>query len=279
MQVGSRVLVSVANRIVGVPHRGTLPRCGNVSRVSVQSIERAFSVLRALATAPYGVTELADQVDLPTSTVARLLSALEREGAVTQDELGGDYRLGDGLLDIAGAAQPGRNLVATVRPFLLELSEEIGEAAGLGIAQDRFIYYLDHAVPETDVMVRDWTGESLPMHSVPSGMTLLANLHEAELDDYLSTPPEQVTPHTLVDPEAIRERIDAIRQLGYAWGYEEGVDGINSLAAPIIDPDGLVVAAIHIHGPAYRFPNPDRTHDLGSRLIEATAAIAAQLSD
>lgn len=247
--------------------------------MSVQSIERAFALLRALATAPYGVTELADQVELPKSTVARLLSALETEGAVTQDELGGEYRLGDGLLDIAGAAQPGRNLVATVRPFLLELSEELGEAAGLGIAQGRDIYYLDHAMPEADVMVRDWTGESLPMHAVPSGMALLAFLPETELDAYLAKPVEQVTPHTLVDPDAIRERIDAIRQLGYAWGYEEGVDGINSFAAPIIGPDGEVIAAVHVHGPAYRFPDPDRTHDLGTRLVEATAGVAAQLAD
>ena len=108
--------------------------------MSVQSIERAFALLRALATAPYGVTELADQVELPKSTVARLLSAHETEGAVAQDELGGEYRLGDGLLDIAGAAQPGRNLVATVRPYLLGLSEEIGEAVGLGIAQDRDVF-------------------------------------------------------------------------------------------------------------------------------------------
>ncbi|MEM8705418.1 MAG: IclR family transcriptional regulator [Actinomycetota bacterium] len=247
--------------------------------MSVQSIERAFAVLRALATAPYGVTELAEQVDLPKSTVARLLGALESEGAVTQDEMGGEYRLGDGLLDIAGAAQPGRNLVATVRPFLLELSEEIGEAVGLGIAQERNVYYLDHAEPEADVMVRDWTGEALPMHSVPSGMALLAHMSPAEVDRYLAVPAEQVTPNTLVDPDAIRERLDAVRNLGYAWGYEEGVDGINSLAAPIIGGDGEVIAAIHVHGPAYRFPNPDRTHDLGSRLIEAAGGVAAQLVD
>ena len=247
--------------------------------MSVQSIERAFTLLRALATTPYGVTELAEQVKLPKSTVARLLSALEAEGAVTQDEMGGEYRLGDGLLDIAGAAQPGRNLVATVRPYLLELSEEMGEAAGLGIAHGRDVYYLDHAVPEADVMVRDWTGESLPMHSVPSGMALLAHLPAEEVDAYLAVPAEAVTPNTLVDPAAIRERIDAVRNLGYAWGYEEGVDGINSLAAPIIGADGEVIAALHVHGPAFRFPNPDRTHDLGMRLIEAASGIAAQLDD
>lgn len=220
---------------------------------------------------------MAEQVDLPKSTVARLLSALETEGAVTQDEMGGEYRLGDGLLDIAGAAQPGRNLVATVRPFLLELSEEIGEAAGLGIMQERNIYYLDHAEPEADVMVRDWTGEVLPMHSVPSGMAILAHLPDDELEAYLAEPAEAVTPNTLVDPDAIRERLDAVRNLGYAWGYEEGVDGINSLAAPIIGSDGEVIAAVHVHGPAFRFPNPDRTHDLGMRLIEAATGVVTQL--
>ena len=91
--------------------------------MSVQSIERAFTLLRALAVGPSGVTDLAAKAHLPKSTVARLLGALEHEGAVTQDRVGGDYRLGEGLIDIAGAAQPGRNLVSTARPHLLELTD------------------------------------------------------------------------------------------------------------------------------------------------------------
>ncbi|MBT6446995.1 MAG: helix-turn-helix domain-containing protein, partial [Acidimicrobiaceae bacterium] len=50
--------------------------------MAVQSIERAFAILRALAVGPSGVTELAERVDLPKSTVARLLNALETEGAI-----------------------------------------------------------------------------------------------------------------------------------------------------------------------------------------------------
>lgn len=247
--------------------------------MSVQSIERAFAVLRALATGPYGVTELAEQVDLPKSTVARLLSALEAEGAVSQVEQGGEYRLGEGLLDIAGATQPGRNLVATVRPWLLSISEDLGEAAGLSIVQDRQVYYLDHAMPETDVMVRDWTGESLPLQSVPSGMAIMAGWSDAELDAFLAEPLEASTAYTLVDPDEVRERIATVKSLGYAWGYEEGVDGINSVAVAIVDGSGEPLAALHVHGPAYRFPNPDRTHDIGVQLAEAAAGIAEQLSD
>ncbi|MEM9204632.1 MAG: IclR family transcriptional regulator C-terminal domain-containing protein, partial [Actinomycetota bacterium] len=105
----------------------------------------------------------------------------------------------------------------------------------------------------------------------------LAYMPDLEVEAHLAEPAEAVTPNTLIDPDAITERLEAVRNLGYAWGYEEGVDGINSLAAPIIGSDGEVVAAIHVHGPAYRFPNPDRTHDLGMRLIEAAAGIVKQL--
>ncbi|MCQ3808891.1 MAG: hypothetical protein KTV16_16725, partial [Acidimicrobiia bacterium] len=62
--------------------------------------------------------------------------------------------------------------------------------------------------------------------------------------------------------------------LGYAWVYEEFAEGINSVAAPIIEADGTVEAALHIHGPAYRFPNPEHTHDLGNLVINAAAALA-----
>lgn len=247
--------------------------------MSVQSIERAFSLLRALAVGPVGVTDLSERVDLPKSTVARLLAALETEGAVVQVEAGGEYRLGEGLLDIAGATQPGRNLVATVRPHLIELTDFFGETAGLSIESERDVYYLDHVEAEGDVQVRSWTGDALPLHSVPSGLCIMAHWPAKKLDDYLSTPLESPTAYTLTDADAIRERVATIQSLGYAWGYEEGVDGINAVAAPILLSDGTVEGAVHVHGPAFRFPNPDRTHDLGVLVVAAAESIAEHLND
>lgn len=246
--------------------------------MSVQSIERAFALLRALAVGPAGVTELATKVDLPKSTVARLLSALETEGAVTQDETGSDYRLGEGLFDIAGAAQPGRNLVSTARPHLLELTERVGETSGISILDGRDMYYLDHAETQTEVQVRDWTGESCPIHSVPSGLVVMAHWPEPKLEAFLRSDLLRTTPWTVTDPDEIRTRLDQVRSLGYAWGYEEFAEGINSLAAPIIEADGSVEAAIHVHGPAYRFPDPDRSHDLGLLMIETAASISEHLA-
>lgn len=246
--------------------------------MSVQSIERAFALLRALAVGPAGVTGLATKVGLPKSTVARLLSALETEGAVTQDETGSDYRLGEGLFDIAGAAQPGRNLVSTARPHLLELTERVGETSGISILDGRDMYYLDHAETQTEVQVRDWTGESCPIHSVPSGLVVMAHWPEPKLEAFLRSDLLRTTPWTVTDPDEIRTRLDQVRSLGYAWGYEEFAEGINSLAAPIIEADGSVEAAIHVHGPAYRFPDPDRSHDLGLLMIETAASISEHLA-
>ena len=244
----------------------------------VQSIERAFAILRALALQPTGVTELADKVNLPKSTVARLLSALETEGAVEQVEAGGEYRLGAGIEDIAGGAQPGRNLIAAARPFLIDLTEQSGEASGLDTMEDGWVYFLDQVASESDVQVRDWTGEWGLAHTLPAGIVMLAHSAADVIEAYLSHELEANTANTLTTADALNERLAWARSAGYAWGYEEFADGINSVAAPVFGPSG-VEAALHVHGPSYRFPNPDQTHDIGLIVAEASARLSTQLQE
>ena len=93
---------------------------------SVQSVERAFAVLRCLSGGPAGVTDVADRVNLPKSTVSRMLSTLEDLGMVEQIEPGGNYRVGAGMVEIAAAVLPGRSLIAAVRPHLHELVKSHG---------------------------------------------------------------------------------------------------------------------------------------------------------
>ena len=247
--------------------------------MTVQSIKRSFALLRALALGPVGVTELAERVDLPKSTVARLLGSLEEEQAVEQTEAGGEYRLGPGLIDLAGSAPRGRNLVATARPHLLELAESIDEVAGLSIIDGGQVYYLDQTESSSNIQVRDWTGEYAPLHAVPSGLVILAHQPERFIEGYLAVPLMQCTSWTTTDPDELRERLEHVRSIGYAWVYEEFAEGINSVAAPVFESDGSVEAALHVHGPAYRFPNPDDTHDHGMAVIEAASRLSMQLSD
>ena len=234
---------------------------------TVQSIDRAFAVLRSLTSGPAGVTQLAEQVELPKSTVSRLLSTLEELGVVEQVTAGGNYRIGPGLIEIATAVMPGRSLVAAARPHLVELARRTGEAAGLSVPDGRMAHYVDQADSDNQVQVRDWTGERIVMHAVSSGLVFLAWAEPAFVDAYLKGPLQAFTSRTITDPATLRRRLAEIRETGYAWIYEEFSDGANSVAAPIRNQRGDVIAAIHSHGPAHRFPGTRSADEVGALVV------------
>ena len=115
------------------------------------------------------------------------------------------------------------------------------------------------------------------MHAVSSGQVLLAFRPPAAIERYLERPLERFTPRTLVDPEALRERLREVRRDGYSWVSEEFDEGINSVAAPIADASGEVVAAVHLHGPSYRFPASGAEGALAERVVAAAARISRTL--
>ncbi|MBA3289496.1 MAG: IclR family transcriptional regulator, partial [Acidimicrobiia bacterium] len=162
----------------------------------VQSVERAFAILRCLAGGPAGVSEVAERVGLPKSTVSRLLSTLQVLGAVEQAQGANEYRVGDTMIDIAAAALPGRSLIAIARPHLAELVAVLGETAGLSVLDEREIVYLDQVSADHDVQVRDWTGERIAAHMTSSGLVLLAFAPTAARERYLTGRLDAATPGT-----------------------------------------------------------------------------------
>jgi IclR family acetate operon transcriptional repressor len=245
-----------------------------VSRV--QSIERAFAVLSALTDGPIGVTEVAERAELPKSTAARMLATLSHEGAVEQVPGGTSYRLGPRIATLAEGVVPVRSLVATARPILEELAAATGETAGLSVAEGFVVHYVDQVGTSHQVQVRDWTGTRAPMHAVSSGLVFLAHLPVVALDAYLERELETFTPRTLTSPDSLRERLTRIRVAGYAWVHEEFAEGLSSVAAAIADSTGSVVAAVHVHGPAYRFP-AGREQEIGQVVLEAATRASERL--
>jgi DNA-binding IclR family transcriptional regulator len=247
---------------------------------SVQSIRRAFAVLDALDEGPLGVTDVADRAALPKSTAARLLATLVAEGAVEQVPGDTAYRLGPRLVTLAGGFSLVRSLAAVGRPVLTDLAAVSGEAAGLGVPDGDLVHYIDQVDTPNPVVVRDWTGARAPLHAVSSGQVLLAFRTPAAIDRYLAQPAlERFTDRTLTDPGALRERLREVRRHGYAWAIEEFDAGIGSVAAPIADASGEVIAAVHVHGPSYRFPPAGREAELAQLVVSGAARIAAGLRE
>jgi DNA-binding IclR family transcriptional regulator len=246
---------------------------------SVQSIRRAFDVLGALSDGPLGVTDVADRSGLPKSTAARMLATLAGEGAVEQVPGETSYRLGPRLVTLAAGFSLARSLAALARPVLVDLARASGEAAGLGIPDGDRVHYIDQVDTPNAVLARDWTGVRVPLHAVSSGQVLLAFRAPAVIDRYLERPMERLTARTLTKPDAVRERLRDVRRHGYAWAIEEFDEGIASVAAPIADASGEVIAAVHLHGPSYRFPPHEQAPDLAQLVVTGAARIAAALRE
>ena len=243
----------------------------------VQSIERAFAVLGALADGPIGVTEVADRVGLPKSTAARLLASLAREGVVEQVPGETRYRLGPRLLTLAARIRPSRTLANLARPALETLAADHGEAAGLSVPDGTMAHYIDQVNSPKPVSVRDWTGSRIPLHAVSSGQVLLAYSPPTFVQRYLGRPMDRFTTRTLVTADALLDRMRAIRRDGYTWAFEEYDEGISSVAAPVADAYGEVVAAVHLHGPSYRFPAAGTERALADEVVATAGRISANL--
>ena len=245
---------------------------------TVQSVERAFAVLQCLASGPAGVSDVADRTDLPKSTVSRLLGTLVELGAVEQSDALGVYSLGELIIDLSAAASPGRNMIAHARPHLVELVQTIEEAAGIGVMDGPNVYYLDQVDGDHQVQVRDWTGESIDAHVVSSGLVMLAYAPPSVQDAFLARPLEAWTEHSVTDPDLIRQRLEATRRAGFVWVFEEMSEGLNSVAAPVFNPAGVVIAAVSAHGPSYRFPEPGASATSAAHVIEAASRISDRLA-
>ncbi len=244
---------------------------------TVQSIERAFGLMEELATRPAGITELARRIDLPTSTVARLLATLEKLGAIERIPGENGYRIGSTIVTLSTSVDPSQSLLAVAQPHMVELVDHVAEAVGISIPAGYDIHYVEQVDCANPVQVRDWTGTSLPMHIVSAGLVVLAQWPEDAIDRYLDRRLERYTPDTVIEPAEVRRRLDQVRRDGYIWTEEEFAEGISSVAAPLFNSAGVVVGALHTHGPSYRFPDETMRDIIAAQVVATAATISVAL--
>lgn len=241
----------------------------------VQSVERAFAILRVLARGPIGVTEIADRAELPKSTVSRLLAALEAEGAVEQLESGGGYSIGEALAVLGASGSPSAGLRSIVRPFIEDLALVTGGSAGFTVREGDTAYWADNVEHGDElVTVTDQTGQSFPLHTIVSGLAMLATLTPAALERYLSTP-RHTAEGDVIDIDGLRERLARVEADRVVVSKEEVDAGVNAFAVPFRGSDGEWVGALYVQGPSFRFPaDGDAAH-----IVELVCETAAQLSE
>ena len=245
---------------------------------SVRSVERAISVLEVLASrGEAGVTEVASEIAVHKSTAFRLLGALEGGGLVEQTGHRGKYRLGFGLVPLAGAVSDRLDVVQQGRAVCARLATDLGETVNVAVLRDHFTVNVDQARGPSTVASHNWIGQLTPLHCTSSGKVLLAHLEPAKRADLLGragTP--ALTPRTVSATGRLEEQLVRVRDAGYATAIEEYEVGLNAVAAPVFDRSGQVIAAVSVSGPSYRF-DEQRIRQAVAPLLASTAEISRRM--
>jgi DNA-binding IclR family transcriptional regulator len=247
--------------------------------MSVQSIERAFAILRVVAQSPNGVgiTDLAEHTQLHKSTVSRLVSTLEEQGILARLPNSTDVCIGAGLMALITPQSEQQHLLQTARPFLARLCQQLNEAVGLCVPDGDSALFLEQVNSRQAVQVRNWSGERYPLHLAAGGKIFLAYASEKARERYLSRPLSQFTPYSLTDATALRQNLQQIVNVGYNWAWEEFEEGLVTVAAPIFDWRNVVIGAVYACGPRYRFPANNQQERITHALLATCLQIAQEL--
>ena len=224
-----------------------------------------------------GVSELARRLGMGKSGVHRLLTTLVAEGLLERDPRTGGYRLGIVMFELGEAVRVHLDLHAAAGPVLAHLREQTGESSQVGVLDGGEVVYVDRLESAHSLRLFTETGRRVPAHCTSSGKVLLAHRPEHEREAFLARGPlPRLTPRTIVEPAALRDEFATVRVRGWAEAVDEREIGVASLAAPVRDVRGAVVAAISIGAPLARFgPVPRRKH--AGVLVEAGEAVSRRL--
>ncbi|MFF7356273.1 MULTISPECIES: IclR family transcriptional regulator [Streptomyces] len=244
----------------------------------VQSVDRAISVLEILAQrGEAGVSEVAAEIEVHKSTAFRLLGALEARGLVEQAGERGKYRLGFGIVRLAGAVTGRIDITQQGRPVCERLAEEIGETVNIAVMQEHYAINLYQVRGPGAVTAHNWVGQLTPLHATSSGKIMLAHLPATERTALLTEAGlKKVTPRTIGSKAKLEKNLAEARQRGYSWTLEELEIGLHAVAAPIRDRDGDVIASISASGPSYRFTE-ERLHQLAPVLVKGAEEISHRM--
>jgi len=224
------------------------------SSTRLSSVASAIRILKAFSETEVelGISLLSQRLGLAKSTVHRLVSTLAAEGLLEQNEATGKYRLGLELFAMGALVRRQMNIGTLSLPYLHQLRSSTSETVHLSALDQRHIIYLynlesDHAIRE-----RSYIGARKPAYCSSEGRAMLAHLERSQLMEHLPNPLAPRTPNTCTHLPTLLKQLDQIAQQGYAEDDEETELGVRSLAAPIYNVDGRVIAAVGIAGPVQR---------------------------
>ncbi|KDN21233.1 IclR family transcriptional regulator domain-containing protein [Amycolatopsis rifamycinica] len=245
----------------------------------VQSLERGLAVIKAFHAGASELTlsDVARATGLTRAAARRFLLTLADLGYVRTD--GKYFSLTARVLELGYAYLSSMTLPEVAQPHLEHLSARVHESSSVSVLEGTDIVYVARVAISRIMTVSINVGTRFPAYATSMGHVLLAGLAEAELAEYFRVASlDPLTAHTVTAPERLRTELAKVAAQGWAMVDQELEEGLRSVAAPIRNRTGTVVAAVNLSTHASRTTAESVQRDLIPPLLETARAIEADLA-
>lgn len=248
----------------------------------IKSADRTIQLLELLADSehPLTFTEIQKKLDVPKSSLSGLLATLRSLGWIESRDRGHTYGVGLRALRVGTQYLDRDPVVALSGSVLTELRRELDETVHLARLDGTSILYLASRETQHHLRVGSRIGRRLPTHATALGQALLAERPWDEVDALLPDELIALTPDTITDRDALRERLEETRSRGWAIEVGQSTPGLCCVAVVIPRGDGAPVDALSCAIPTARV-SPEKEREVADALaggvIEIARALRVQL--
>ena len=224
------------------------------------------------------VTDLAERLGVARSTAHRLMASLIAHGFAVPDDVAQGYTAGEALHRLGVLAVERLRVRELAHPSLVALARQTGETCELAVLDGSDVLLIDVAEGTHSLRVVDPVGTRAPAHLTAVGKAMLASLTEVEFEERVDEVLEVRTPHSVDSRARLWEQLSEVRVRGYASAVSELGEDYVGVAAPVVGPDGTVVAGLTVALPVVR-ATEHFASVIGPDVVAAADGVAARLAE
>ena len=250
------------------------------SKYILQTVKNAARILNlfTIERDEWRLSEIAKELEVDISHARRLLNTLVEENLLVKKER--KYTLGLSVLNLSGIVNSHLNIHLEARPILQPIVEQLGITIHMGILEGTKIIYLDKLEASHPIKMASGVGHSHPSYCTGCGKAILSFQKEDDLEDILQKIEMQgiikSTSNTVTNVDELRKQLTEIQNAGYAVTCDEYQEGVASIAAPIFNYNGEVIAAVAITGSSKSLCG-DQTNIYISNIVKAAKEISKKI--
>lgn len=249
-------------------------------RYKIDALARGLEILTLFTTEKpsLSLTEIVTATKISKSTAFRILSTLESLKYLDHDPETRQYHPGLKVLQLGFTALNSLEVAQIGQIYLKALSDACGETTNMAIRDGKEIVYVARNATWHIIGVNVQRGSRAPVYCTSMGKAQLIDLSLQELKDLLGEGPyPKLGPNTIQFLSDLVVELEKIRQQGYAVNDQELAPGLRSVAAPIRDSNGKIVAAINISMPGFRISREELEESLAPKVMETARSISLSI--